>query len=235
MDTLPSQDFKNANEYLDEILALFEEKCEEGGQVRDTCDKQSSLEIIDLKSENANLLKEVEALRKERDEANKRAKDLARLVEEQNEDFARKTRKLQWQVELQDKTIGAIKEGLNWKENALNVANVKECDCLVELKGAERTIEMLTKKASKKEETLKVNTIKGNSNHPNARVNKTKVFIKGKTFQVQMEVDPQAVSYSWLSSVLGREEGLPHSSPSSSPETCKFFLPMEVGTQGKMD
>ncbi|KAK4849983.1 hypothetical protein QYF36_002644 [Acer negundo] len=81
MDTLPSQGYsKNANEYLYEILTLFEEKCEEGGQVGDTCDKQSSLEIIELKSENANLLKEVEALRKERDEANKRAEDLARLL-----------------------------------------------------------------------------------------------------------------------------------------------------------
>ncbi|KAK4855178.1 hypothetical protein QYF36_004763 [Acer negundo] len=124
VDTLPSQDSKNANEYLDEILALFEEKCEKGGQVGDTCDKQSSLEIIDLKSENDNLLKEVEALRKERDEANKRAEDLARLVEEQEEDFARKTRKLQWQIELQDKTTGTIKEDLSWKENALKVAKV---------------------------------------------------------------------------------------------------------------
>ena len=175
VDTLPSQDYsKNANEYLDEILALFEEKCEEGGQVGDTCDKQSSLEIIELKSENANLLKEVEALRKERDEANKRAEDLARLVEEQEEDFARKTRKLQLQVELKDKTIDSIKEESSRKEIALKVAKVKQCDCLVELERAEQTIEMLTKEASKKEETLKVNTIKGNSNHPNARVNKTK-------------------------------------------------------------
>ena len=62
----------------------------------------------------------------------------------------------------------------SWKENALKVAKVKECDCLVELEGAKQTIETLTKEASKKEETLKFNTIKGNSNHPNARVNKTK-------------------------------------------------------------
>ena len=70
-------------------------------------------------------------------------------------------------MELQDKTINAIKEDLSWKENALKVAKVKECNSLVELERAERTIEMLTKETSKKEETLKVNTIKGNSNHPN--------------------------------------------------------------------
>ncbi|KAK4835495.1 hypothetical protein QYF36_010478 [Acer negundo] len=43
---------------------------------------------------------EVEALRKERDEAIKKVEELARLVEEQEEDFAHKTRKIQWQVEM---------------------------------------------------------------------------------------------------------------------------------------
>ncbi|KAK4842684.1 hypothetical protein QYF36_025979 [Acer negundo] len=122
VDTLPSQDYsKNANEYLDEILTLFEGKCEEDGQVGDTYDKQSSSKIIELKIENADLKTEMEALRKERDDAIKKAQDLARLVEEQDEDFACKIRKLQWQVELQDKTINAIKEDMSWKENDLKV------------------------------------------------------------------------------------------------------------------
>ena len=77
MDTLPSQDYsRNANEYLDEILALFEDKGEKDVHKEETREKQASLEINELNSENANLLKEVEALRKERDEANKRAKIL---------------------------------------------------------------------------------------------------------------------------------------------------------------
>ena len=59
------------------------------------------------------------------------------------------------------------------------------------------------------------------------------ISLEGKTFQVQLEVDPQVVSHSWLNSVFGLVEGPSLSSLSSSSDSFKVFLPIEVGSQGK--
>ena len=92
MDTLQPENYpRNASEFF---LSLFEDKGEKDVHTWETCEAQTSSEINKLKSENANLMIEVETLRKERDEAIKRAEELARLVEEQEEDFAHKTRKI---------------------------------------------------------------------------------------------------------------------------------------------
>ncbi|KAK3225650.1 hypothetical protein Dsin_005512 [Dipteronia sinensis] len=154
------------------ILGLFEEKGEEGGQVGDTCNKSRFSNINELVSKNTDLMMRMEVLEKERDEAIKRAEDLTRIIEEQEEDFTRKTRKMQWQVELKDKAIDAIKEELSRKEVALKVVRVKECDRLVELEKAESTIKVLTEEQSIMEEILRYNTIERDANHPKERVTK---------------------------------------------------------------
>ncbi|KAK2641027.1 hypothetical protein Ddye_022790 [Dipteronia dyeriana] len=171
---------RNPIEYLDEILALFEDKGEEDNHVKEICNEDASLETNGLKSEHGYLMKKVEALRKERDEAIKRAEDLARLVEEQEEKFTRTSRKMQWKIEQEDKEINAINEELSGKEVALKVAKVKEYDSLVELERAERTIETLTKNLSIDEETPQLHnsttpqlhTIERAANHPRARIKK---------------------------------------------------------------
>ncbi|KAK4833201.1 hypothetical protein QYF36_000516 [Acer negundo] len=104
---------------------------------------------------------EVEAIGKERDEAIKKAEGLTRLVEEQKEDFAQETRKIQWQMELKDKIIDALKEESCKTEDALRVAKVKECDYLV-------TIKILTKEQGIKGENVG-HISKGDSSHPNAK------------------------------------------------------------------
>ena len=45
----------------------------------------------------------------------KKTKELEKLVEKQEEDFTCKTRKLQWQMDLKEKTIDAIKKDLSRK------------------------------------------------------------------------------------------------------------------------
>ncbi|TXG69528.1 hypothetical protein EZV62_004463 [Acer yangbiense] len=66
---------RNASEFF---LSLFEDKGEKDVLIGETCETKTSSEISNLKSENANLMMELEALRKERDEAIKRAEELTR-------------------------------------------------------------------------------------------------------------------------------------------------------------
>ena len=168
VDTLQSEDFpKNASEFF---LSLIEDKGEKDVRQMDTCESQTLTEINELKSANTNLMMEVKTLRKERDEAIKKAEELARLVEEQEDDFAHKTGKIQRQAELKDQKINAMEEESCKTENALRIAKVKECDYLVELKKAESTIQFLTKVQEVKGVTFGRNIIKGESSHSNTKV-----------------------------------------------------------------
>ncbi|KAI9182659.1 hypothetical protein LWI28_027605 [Acer negundo] len=154
VDILQSEcHLRNASEFF---LSLFENKGEKYVLIGETWEKQTTSEISKLNNENANLMIEVETFRKERDEAIKKAKKLARLVEEQEVDFSHKTRKIQWQVELKDKTIDALKKESCKTENALRIAKVKECDYLAKLEKAENAIKILTK-----EQSIKGNVVDG--------------------------------------------------------------------------
>ena len=120
----------------------------------ETLNKKLTLEVSMLKEENgtfrrkvgevSNKNKEMEIqvgrLEVERNSASKEFEDLAKLCEEFEEEYARKTRKLLMEVERKAKALEETKEALGRKDEALMVAKVKECDYIVNLDKVEKEV-----------------------------------------------------------------------------------------------
>ncbi|KAI9176618.1 hypothetical protein LWI28_005111 [Acer negundo] len=116
--------------------------------------KKLTLEVNLLKEENgtfrrkvgevSNKNKELEIqvgrLEVERNSTSKEFEDLAKLCEEFEEEYARKTRKLLMEVDQKVKALEETKEALGRKDETLKVAKVKECDNIVNLDKVEKEV-----------------------------------------------------------------------------------------------
>ncbi|KAI9174893.1 hypothetical protein LWI28_024212 [Acer negundo] len=100
--------------------------------------------IEELEVQNEKLILEVNLLKEENGTfQRKEIEDLAKLSEEFEEEYARKTRKLLMEVERKEKAMEETKEALGRKDEALKVAKVKECDYIVNLDTVEKEVKAL--------------------------------------------------------------------------------------------
>ena len=89
---------------------------------------------------NENLREEVLVLDKKEKEASTNLEDLTKLVEEFEEESARKARKMLMGVEKSTNAALELQAKLNQKEDELKYAKVKKCDYIVQLDVAEKEL-----------------------------------------------------------------------------------------------
>ena len=110
--------FNSLNDYLDELLAILDE---------DVNVKEDPKKVDELKSQNVELMLEVDLLKKEKNVAK-----IAQEKEEMRKFFERKIR--------------VMKDELEGKDNALKIIRVKEYDYFVKLDKSKQAIKSLTNK-----------------------------------------------------------------------------------------
>ena len=109
---------------------------------------------------DVNLKKEIDILEREKEEAIKLGKELASLVESQEEEFNRRMRKILIELEVKDRRCQTLEEEVKRKDVALKTSKVKECDLLVKLDQAEQAVLSLTKNPTKKNEASSSSSVK---------------------------------------------------------------------------
>ena len=126
VDVIESGKLSNTpNDYLDELLAILDE--EEEVHV-----KEAPKEIDQLKSQNEELILEMDLLKKQKILLQKKVEETVQEKEQMKKNFERK--------------MQVMKDELEGKVNALNIMRVKECEYIVKLDKSEQAIKALTNK-----------------------------------------------------------------------------------------
>ncbi|KAK3184180.1 hypothetical protein Dsin_031466 [Dipteronia sinensis] len=187
-------ELENENKKLCQELELLKEKNETL--------KEKVQELFDINKKFEKIIAKVES---EKKAISRDLLELAKLSEEFEEEYGRKTRRLLMEVEEKSNALGEVKEELKEREEALKIAKVRECDYIGELDNMEKEVNSLKVQHSRRPQSLNQ---RGSfpytlpicylcSKHGHIKANCYK-FQRVKNFQNKFGGNPRGVRKIWV-------------------------------------